>query len=77
MKTPFNYFLLSLATTDLVVGTIMDPVSVAFHTSEALQLDIVDIKILHILYFIFRTASILTLMAPTVDRYVTVSSPVK
>ena len=77
LKTPFNYFLLSLATTDLVVGTIMDPVSVAFHTSEALQLDIVDIKILHILYFILRTASILTLMAPTVDRYVAVSSPVK
>ena len=77
LKTPFNYFLLSLATTDLVVGTIMDPVSVAFHTSEALQLDIVDIKILHILYFILCTASILTLMALTVDRYVAVSSPVK
>ena len=77
LKTPFNYFLLSLAATDLVVGTIMDSVSVAFHTSEALQLDIVDIKILHILYFILRTASILTLMAPTVDRYVAVSSPVK
>ena len=77
MKTPFNYFLLSLAATDLVVGTIMDPVSVAFHTTEALQLDSVDIKILHILYFILRTASILTLMPPTVDRYVAVSSPVK
>ena len=77
LKTPFNYFLLSLAATDLVVGTIMDPVSVAFHTSEALQLDIVDIKILHILYFILCTASILTLMALTVDRYVAVSSPVK
>ena len=38
--------------TDLVVGTIMDPVSVAFHTSKGLQLNIVDIKILHILYFI-------------------------
>ena len=39
--------------TDLVVRTIMDPVSFAFHTSEGLQLNIVDIKILHILYFIF------------------------
>ena len=72
LKTPFNYFLLSLATTDLVVGTIMDPVSVAFHTSEGLQLNIVDIKILHILYFILCTASILILMALTVDRYLAV-----
>ena len=78
LKAPFNYFLfLSLASTDLVVGMIMDPVSVAFHISEGLQLNIVDIKILHILYFILCTASILILMAHTVDRYVAVSSPVK
>ena len=77
LKTPFNYFLLSLASTDLVVGTIMDSVSVAFRISEGLQLNIVDIKILHILYFILCTASILILMALTVERYVAVSSPVK
>ena len=75
LKTPFNYFLLSLASTDLVVGKIMDSVSVAFRISEGLQLNIVDIKILHILYFILYTASILILMAHTVERYV--SSPVK
>ena len=77
LKTPFNYFLLSLASTDLVVGTIMDSVSVAFRISEGLQLNIVDIKILHILYFILCTASILILMAHTVERYVAVSSPVQ
>ena len=77
LKTPFNYFLLSLASTDLVVGTIMDSVSVAFRISKGLQLNIVDIKILHMLYFILCTASILILMAHTVERYVAVSSPVK
>ena len=77
LKTPFNYFLLSLASTDLVVGTIMDSVSVAFRISKGLQLNIVDIKILHILYFILCTASILILMALTVERYVAVSSPMK
>ena len=76
LKTPFNYFLLSLASTNLVVGTIMDSVSVAFRISKGLQLNIVDIKILHILYFILCTASILILMAHTVERYVAVSSPV-
>ena len=77
LKTPFNYFLLSLAGTDLMVGVIMDPVSVAFHVDEALQLNVVDIKILHIFYFILSTASILTLAALTMDRYVAVASPVK
>ena len=55
----------------------MDPVSVVYHISEGLQLNIVDIKILHILYFILSTASILTLAALTADRYVAVASPVK
>ena len=77
LKTPFHYFLLSLAGTDLLVGAVMDPVSAVYHISEGLQLNIVDIKILHILYFILSTASILTLAALTVDRYVAVASPVK
>ena len=77
LKTPFNYFLLSLAGTDLMVGAILDPVSVAFHIDEALQLNAVDIKILHMFYFILSTASILTLAALTMDRYVAVASPVK
>ena len=77
LKTPFNYFLLSLAGTDLMVGVIVDPVSVAFHVDEALQLNAMHIKILHIFYFILSTASILTLAALTMDRYVAVASPVK
>ena len=77
LKTPFNYFLLSLAGTDLLVGVIMDPLAVAYHISEALQLNAMNIKILHILYFILSTASILTLAALTVDRYLAVASPVK
>jgi len=77
LKTPFNYFLLSLTATDLVVGAIIDPFAAAFHLYEALQLNVLDIKILHILYFISTTASILTLAALTVDRYVAVASPMK
>ncbi|KAJ7370929.1 hypothetical protein OS493_029004 [Desmophyllum pertusum] len=77
LKTPFNYFLLSLAGTDLLVGAVMDPLSFAYHLYEALQINAVDIKILHILYFILSTASILTLAALTMDRYVAVASPVK
>lgn len=77
LKTPFNYFLLSLTATDLVVGAIMDPFAAAFHLYEALQINIMNMTILHSLYFITTTASILTLAALTVDRYVAVTSPMK
>ena len=77
LKTPFNYFLLSLAATDLAVGAILDPIAVAYHIDEALQLNVVDIKVLHMFYFILSTASLLTLAALTMDRYFAVASPVK
>ena len=77
LKTPFNYFLLSLAATDLAVGAILDPIAVAYHIDEALRLNVVDIKILHMFYFILSTESILTLAALTMDRYFAVASPVK
>ncbi|XP_068694786.1 adenosine receptor A1-like [Montipora foliosa] len=77
LKTPFHYFLLSLAATDLIVGILVDPISAIHHIGEGLQSDIVNQKILHILYFISSTASILTLAALAADRYVAVSTPVK
>ena len=75
LRTPFNYLLLSLATTDLLVGGVMDPVSAVFHYSEALKVDAISIKILHILFFILSTASLLTLAALTIDRYIAVTFP--
>ena len=77
LKTPFNYFLLSLAATDLAVGAILDPVEVVYHIDEALKLNVVDIKILHFFYFTLSTASILTLAALAMDRYFAVASPIK
>ena len=75
LKTPFNYFLLSLASTDLAVGAILDLIVVAYHIDEALKLKVVDITVLHMFYFILSTASILTLAALTMDRYFVVASP--
>jgi len=77
LKTPFNYFLLSLAATDLAVGAILDPFEVVYHIDEALKLDVVDIKIIHTFYFTLSTASILTLAALAMDRYFAVALPVK
>jgi hypothetical protein len=77
LRTPFSFLILCLAMTDLLVGILMDPVSVIFHLSEALKINLVDIRILHILYFILSTASILSLGALTFDRYVAVIYPLK
>lgn len=77
LRTPFNYLLFSLAAADLIVGIVMDPISAAFHFGEGLKLDLLDIRVLHILYFILCTASILTLAALSVDRYYAVMTPLR
>lgn len=77
LRTPFNYLLFSLAAADLIVGIVMDPISAAFHFGEGLKLDLLDIRVLHILYFIVCTASILTLAALSVDRYYAVMTPLR
>ena len=82
MKTPFHYFLLSLSGTDLLVGLLLDPTVIYVHIREAHgTLNKGDIswafQMLHMLYFILGTASVLTLAALAADRYVSVTSPVK
>ena len=75
LRTPFNYLLLSLATTDLLVGGVMDPLAAVFVFSEALSFNIFSIQIIHVLFFILSTASLLTLAALTIDRYIAVTFP--
>lgn len=75
LRTPFNYLLLSLATTDLIVGAFMDPLSAVFHYSEAKKLNLVAIETLHLSFFIVTTASLLTLAALAIDRYIAVRFP--
>ena len=82
MKTPFHHFLLSLSGTDLLVGLLLDPTMIFVLIREARgTLNEGDIlwafQMLHMLYFILGTASVLTLAALTADKYVSVTSPVK
>ena len=82
MKTPFHYYLLSLSGTDLLVGLLLDPTMILVHIREARGMlnkgDLSwDFQMLHMLYFILSTASVLTLAALTADRYVSVKSPIK
>ena len=76
LKSPFNYFVANLAISDLVVGFIVDPMSAVFHVSEGVAKELpTDVVYLHIPYFISCTASVLSLAALTVDRFLAITSP--
>ena len=75
LKTSFNYFVLQLAVSDLVVGALTEPFFVVFHVREALGYPVIaNIWIIHLSFFVTYTASLLSLMALTLDRYLTVIS---
>ena len=53
----------------------MDPLAAVFVFSEALSFNIFSIQIIHVLFFILSAASLLTLAALTIDRYIAVTFP--
>ena len=60
LHTPFNYFLLNLALSDLLLGFITMPVGVLFHIEEYNNiLDLNVARTLHMSLFISGTASLL------------------
>lgn len=74
LSTSFNYFILQLAVSDTIVGLI-EPGFVVWHIREALGYGVMEtIWVIHLSYFISCTASLLSLSALTLDRYLTVVS---
>ena len=75
LATSFNYFVLQLAISDLIVGIFTEPAFVTWHIHEALNHGVMKtIWIVHLTYFISCTASLLSLTALTLDRHLTVVS---
>lgn len=75
LKNSFNCFVLQLALSDLVIGTITEPLFVIFHSREALGYPVMqNVWLIHLSFFISYTASLLSLAALTLDRYLTVMS---
>ena len=79
IRNPFNYFVLSLAIADLVVGCVTEPLAVYVHVKEASgsRVDHVELEFLHMSYFISCTTSVLSICLLGIERYVAIMSPLK
>ncbi|XP_068697604.1 trace amine-associated receptor 9-like [Montipora foliosa] len=76
LRSPFNYFVANLSFADLVVGVVTAPLGTAFHIMEGLGMVNDRFKdSMHTTYFISCTASLLSLTALALDRYVAITYP--
>lgn len=77
LRSPFNYFVANLAFADLLVGSVIAPLSAIYHVSEALKNPLKKEieKSLFFSYFIVCTASLLSLIILAVDRYIAIKYP--
>ena len=77
LHNSFNYFLLSLALSDLLLGVVTMPIGVVSLMREYFKEREIMSELLHLTMFISGTASLLSLIALSVDRFVAVTLPLK
>ncbi|XP_032236598.2 octopamine receptor 1 [Nematostella vectensis] len=80
LKSPFNLLVANLAIADLIVGAVVEPMSIDFYIREGLELNpVTSLKpqVRRICYFISCTASVLSMAAITVDRFIAIAHPMK
>ena len=81
LKTQFNCFTFNLALADLVVGCITHPIAISSHIKEGVDTEngakneLVIMNVLHISYFISAMASVLSIAALALERYLAVTKP--
>ena len=74
-RTPYILLILNLAITDLIVGAMVEPLSMYTHWNEAHGLSINYSWLSQFVYFMCCTASLLSLCILTIDRYLAITSP--
>lgn len=76
LRSPFNYFVANLSIADLLVGLITGPLGSIYHILEGIDLLKQRFKdAVHITFFISCTASLLSLTALALDRYLAITYP--
>lgn len=77
LRTPFNWLIVNLAVADLIMGIVVDVLSVFIHVRESLQIKITDSEVvsIHLSYFIASTASVLFISSLAIERYLAVRNP--
>ena len=75
LRSPFTLLIANLAVTDLIVGALVEPLSIHTHYRESQGLSISMSWFSQSVYFLCCTASLLSLAALTVDRYLAITKP--
>ena len=75
LKSSFNYLILNLAIADCFIGIVTEPVFVWYHSSEAMQYEVLGLRwLVYMSYFMTSTASVLSIVALATDRYLAFTS---
>ncbi|XP_078374424.1 octopamine receptor beta-2R-like [Oculina patagonica] len=76
LRSPFSYFVANLALADVIVGLLTSPLAAIYVISEGLKHPNQQFRVwMHMTYFISCTASLLSLTALALDRYVAITYP--
>ena len=76
LRSPFNYLVANLGFADLIVGLFTCPLSAIYLISEGLKHPNQQFRVwMHMTYFISCTASLLSLTALAIERYVAITYP--
>ena len=76
LRSPFSFFVANLGLADLVVGLLTSPMAAIYLISEGLKQPNQQFRVfMHMTYFIPSTASLLSLTALAMDRYIAITYP--
>ena len=76
-RKTFMILVVNLAVADLLVGVVVEPLSIATHVLESLKTNMTDFQTAeHVSYFLSCSVSIFTLSILALDRFFAVSRPI-